>query len=322
MKLKQIKKTTEKDFKEVNKLINYSLYSKVSLINNIEKYITESEGKRIRPLIVLLITQALGYKKLNHILLSVVIEFIHTATLLHDDVVDESSKRRGKITTNIQWGNKTAILVGDFLYSRAFQIMTKIKNQKILNIIAKTTNIIAEGEVLQLLSQNNENITELEYLNIIYRKTAILFETAASTSAILTKCSQKIYENISKYGKHLGMAYQLVDDLLDYTSQEEKFGKVLGNDLKEGKTTLPLIYLINTCSKNEKKIIKNILQNKDEKNFYKIQTMMIKTKAIEYTLNKAKKEAKKAKQSIIDLPNSIYSENLINLTDFIINRKY
>ena len=246
MKLKQIKKTTEKDFKEVNKLINYSLYSKVSLINNIEKYITESEGKRIRPLIVLLITQALGYKKLNHILLSVVIEFIHTATLLHDDVVDESSKRRGKITTNIQWGNKTAILVGDFLYSRAFQIMTKIKNQKILNIIAKTTNIIAEGEVLQLLSQNNENITELEYLNIIYRKTAILFETAASTSAILTKCSQKIYENISKYGKHLGMAYQLVDDLLDYTSQEEKFGKVLGNDLKEGKTTLPLIYLINT----------------------------------------------------------------------------
>ena len=234
------------EMKSVNKFIETHLHSDVALINQISQYIIHSGGKRLRPILVLLSANALNNSnspaQQNSIRLAAVIEFIHTATLLHDDVVDESELRRGNSTANDLWGNAASVLVGDFLYSRAFEIMVSVKDMRVMEIMSHSTNIIAEGEVLQLLNCNDSTTTEERYLEVIHFKTAKLFESAAQLGAIINQSNSDIESSMAKYGMHLGTAFQLIDDVMDYSANEQDMGKHVGDDLAEGKPTLPLIY--------------------------------------------------------------------------------
>lgn len=318
--INKIKELISKEIKKVDNIINNSLNSNLRFINDVNKYIINNKGKRLRPMILLLIAKACKYKGNNHISSAAIIELIHTATLLHDDVIDESLIRRGKITINNKWNNKSAILVGDFLYSRAFQMMVKMKNIKILKILSNSTNTLSEGEVLQLIQKNNFNIDENNYLKIIHYKTATLFQAAANIGSLLNNKSNNISKNISKYGFHLGIIYQLIDDILDYLSKKTLYGKYDGNDLKEGKLTLPIIYILKYGKKEEKNyIINNMVNNKS--NLQEIKKIVINSNAIEYTMSMAKRHANEAKKAIISLPKSIYLDALIYIIDFVINRK-
>ena len=317
-----VKNLIRADSKAVDELIRENLRSDVMLISQVSEYIINSGGKRIRPLIALLAAKALNYSGKNHILTAAIIEFIHTATLLHDDVVDESKRRRGQDTANIIFGNQASILIGDFLYSRAFQMMVKLDEMKVLRILADTTNTIATGEVMQLINIHDPNIDENNYTQVIYRKTACLFEASGHAAAILADTDKTNRMAMINYGKHLGIAFQLIDDVLDYSaSSSEVLGKNLGDDLAEGKPTLPIIYAIKNSSPTEREIIQTAIKNGDLTKLAIIQEIIESTGAIKYTSMRAQEAAEKAVDASSILPDSKYKEALISIANFAVHRQ-
>jgi len=322
MLITRLKQVVSNDLNKVDKLIISSLYSDIALVQDIGKHIIQGGGKRLRPLLVLISANACGYSGDQQITLAAVIEFIHTATLLHDDVVDGSMLRRGNATANNKWGNEAAVLVGDFLYSRAFQLMVTTQNVEILRIIANATNTIAEGEVLQLLHQHNPETTEKNYLHVIRCKTAKLFEAAAEVGAVLANMPLHIQQALAQYGLHMGTAYQLIDDLLDYRSDNEAFGKALGNDLAEGKPTMPLIYLFQQGSPQQRALVAEAISNPSSSNLPEIQKVIMSSGALDYTLAFARREANLAKQAISELDASEHKTSALDLADFVVNRDH
>ena len=319
---KLIKNLTDSEAKAVDQLIIDELSSDVILINQMGHYIVGNGGKRLRPMLLLLAAKALGTVTNNHLILAAVIEFIHTATLLHDDVVDESDLRRGKESANVVWGNAATVLVGDYLYSSAFEMMVRTGNMRVMEILSKTTTAIAEGEVLQLLNCNNPETTESKYLEVIARKTAILFSAATRLSAVIVDATPEVEEGLAQYGQHLGIAFQLIDDVLDYKASPEDLGKNLGDDLAEGKPTLPLIYAIQHGSAEEAKIIVEAIQNGNREAFNEVYTIVQNTQAIAYTEQRADEEAEKAINALNVLPESEYKAALILLAKFSVQRNY
>ena len=317
-----IKNLTATEAKAVDQLIINELSSDVILINQMGHYIVGNGGKRLRPMLLLLAAKALGGVNDNHLILAAVIEFIHTATLLHDDVVDESDLRRGKESANAVWGNAASVLVGDYLYSSAFEMMVRTGNMRVMEILSKTTTAIAEGEVLQLLNCNNPETTEEKYLEVIARKTAILFSAATRLSAVIAGSSAVTEESLAKYGQHLGIAFQLIDDVLDYKASQEDLGKNLGDDLAEGKPTLPLIYAIQKGSEDEAKIIIDAIKNGDRDAFNEVYAIVKRTQAIVYTEQRADEEAEKAIAALHVLAASEYKEALTLLAKFSVQRHY
>jgi len=318
--LQQLYQPVTHDFAKVDAFILNQLKSNASLIDDIDEHIFKAGGKRLRPLIVLLCAHACGYKGQEHIALAAVIEFLHTATLLHDDVVDTSSMRRGRYTANHLWGNAPSVLVGDFIYSRAFQMMVQIGSMEVMKVLSSATNVIAEGEVMQLMNAKNAGLAYRQYMDIIYRKTAMLFEASSHASAVLSGASIDIVRALSDYGKHVGLAFQLIDDALDYQGNAEIIGKNLGDDLAEGKTTLPLIYLMQHGSASEASLVKQAIERCDITLLNELTHAVLTSGAIDYTIEKAKKQANLALESIQVLPASIYKETLCELADFSVAR--
>ena len=306
----------------VNRVIREQLHSDVPLVNQIAEYIISAGGKRIRPVLVLLIANAHGYRGINHHQLAAVIEFIHTATLLHDDVVDESSMRRGRQTANAMFGNAASVLVGDFVYSRAFQMMVSIGNMRVMQILADATNVIAEGEVLQLLNMHDPDVTEERYLQVIRSKTAKLFEAAAQLGALLAGASEADIEAAAEYGRSIGTAFQLIDDVLDYSGNSTDIGKNVGDDLREGKPTLPLIWLLQNGTIEQRKLVRTCIETGDEQHFDEILTAITTSGALAYTKSKAEKAARSAADSISSLRPSIFKDSLLQLSAFAVDRNH
>jgi octaprenyl-diphosphate synthase len=317
-----IKRLTADEAKAVDSLIVKQLSSDVLLINQMGHYIVSNGGKRLRPMLLLLAAKALGQTEHNHLVLAAVIEFIHTATLLHDDVVDESDLRRGKESANAVWGNAASVLVGDYLYSSAFEMMVGTNIMRVMEILSKTTTAIAEGEVLQLLNCNNPETTEAKYLEVISRKTAILFSAATRLAAVVSNASADVEEKLSQYGQHLGVAFQLIDDALDYKANKEELGKNLGDDLAEGKPTLPLIYAIKNSNPSDASVIIDAIKNGNRDAFNNVYAIVKSSKAIEYTEQRANEEAQKAMAALDVLPNSEYKQALLALASFSVQRSY
>jgi octaprenyl-diphosphate synthase len=317
-----IKELTSTEASAVDQLIINELSSDVILINQVGHYIVGNGGKRLRPMLLLLAAKALGGATDNHLILAAVIEFIHTATLLHDDVVDESDLRRGKESANAVWGNAASVLVGDYLYSSAFEMMVRTNNLRVMEILSKTTTAIAEGEVLQLLNCNNPETTETKYLDVIARKTAILFSAATRLSAVISNASEATEIGLAQYGQHLGIAFQLIDDALDYKATKEELGKNLGDDLAEGKPTLPLIYAIQNSNESDAKLIIDAIKNGNRDAFAEVYSIVQSTKAIDYTEQRADQEAQMAIAALDVLPNSEYKDALIQLAKFSVQRNY
>lgn len=317
-----IKQLTLAEAKAVDQLIVSELSSDVILINEIGRYIVTNGGKRLRPMLLLLAAKALGNVSQNHLILAAVIEFIHTATLLHDDVVDESDLRRGEASANAVWGNAASVLVGDYLYSSAFEMMVRTDNMRVMELLSKTTTAIAEGEVLQLLNCNNPETTEAKYLEVIARKTAILFSAATQLAGILSNAGEEIEKALAQYGQHLGIAFQLIDDALDYKATSEELGKNLGDDLAEGKPTLPLIYAIQNGTPEEAAIVIAAIKNGNREVFNDVYAVVKRTNAITYTENQADLQAQKAIDSLTILPASDYKNALILLAKFAVQRSY
>ena len=313
---------TFRDMKLVDNFISKNLETNVDLIKTISEHLILSGGKRLRPKLLLLVAGCCGYKGTNHHKLAVIIEFIHTATLLHDDVVDNSKLRRGKSTANDLFGNSASILVGDFLYSRAFQLINQINNDEILNEIANATNQIAEGEVLQLVNLENVNVSEIEYLKIVKSKTAKLFELSCLLGAIISDCDNLTKKNFSIFGTHIGIAFQLIDDILDYFGDANKLGKNIGDDLCQGKITFPIIHALRHGSKNKISQIKNLIAKPDEKNIKLICDIIEDIGSIEYTLDLAKSEIIKAKSIIKDLAPSVYKKTLLEFASMIVKKEF
>lgn len=322
MSLATLRSLVQTDLEATDRFISTELQSEIPFINQLIDYIINCGGKRIRPLLVVLTARALSYQNQDHIHLAAAIELIHTATLLHDDVVDSSSLRRGHETANTIWGNEASVLVGDFLYSRAFQLIVKIQNMKILNIFADATNIIAEGEVLQLLNCHNPDTTEESYYEVIQRKTAKLFEVAAQIGIALSPYSMQQMNAMQHYGMQLGIAYQLIDDALDYNSSAEEMGKNIGNDLAEGKPTLPLIYAMRHGTPAEIELIREAIKTGSTQNLEAIIAIIESTDAIKYTANAAKQHAYKAQSTLTHIPDSPYRQALHDLTEFVVERNY
>ncbi len=310
------------DFENVNALIIRQLHSDVGLVENIGHYLVEAGGKRLRPLLVLLSARACGYRGEAHLSLAAVIEFIHTATLLHDDVVDTSELRRGRATANARWGNAPSVLVGDFLYSRAFQMMVAMNSMEIMRILADTTNIISEGEVQQLINAGNPDTSETDYNAVIQKKTAQLFEAAAHTGAVLANADADTCMAMSRFGHHLGMAFQLVDDALDYCGNAEELGKNIGDDLAEGKPTLPLIHIINHGSSHQADLVKNAIRTADQSRMAEILDAIKATGAIDYAMARAEEHVAMARRQLHDLPVSDEKTALEQLADFAVNRSH
>jgi octaprenyl-diphosphate synthase len=310
------------DWSGVNRLIFQRLGSDVALVNQVAHHIIHNGGKRLRPLTVLLAARACGCDKQTHVFAAAIIEFIHTATLLHDDVVDSSRLRRGRESANALFGNQASVLVGDFLYSRAFQMMVEIGEMKILDVLANATNTIAEGEVLQLMNCNNPEITEEDYMEVIYRKTAKLFEAGTRIGAILSGQEDAIGEALSGYGRHLGLAFQLVDDALDYDATTEELGKNIGDDLAEGKPTLPLIYAMDHGSAAERHIIKEAIETGGTQNLTSIQLAIETSGGLRYTAERARGEAAAAIGELEALPQSKFRDGLASLAEFAVNRRF
>lgn len=317
-----IKKLVLPEFEAVDTLITNHLYSNIPLIEEISQHIIQSGGKRLRPLIVLLTAKAFGYRGEDHIALAAVVEFIHTATLLHDDVVDNSSLRRGQKTANVLWGNASSVLVGDFLYSRTFQILTRLSNLDVMNNLAETTNAIAEGEVLQLVKRNDPATNEHHYMAVICNKTARLFQAAAEVATMICQRPPKEQERMAQYGKHLGMAFQLVDDALDYMGEGEELGKNIGDDLAEGKPTLPLIHAMNHCSLEKSLLIKECIRTGGLSHLEAVMDAIQETKSLQYTLHKASEHAAIALDALADIQDSPYKEGLEAIAEFAVKRKY
>ncbi len=311
-------KAIVREFATVNKIIVDQLHSDVGLVENIGHYIVDAGGKRLRPILVLLSALANQYQGSNHLKMAVVIEFIHTATLLHDDVVDVSSLRRGRETANAQWGNAPSVLVGDFLYSRAFQMLVEIADMPIMGIMADATNLISEGEVQQMANAGNSKITEDIYRQVIYRKTARLFEAAAQVGACLSGSNQIAMAN---YGKHLGMAFQIVDDVLDYQGELDKTGKNIGSDLAEGKMTLPLIFARDNAGPEAAKLICESVSQRTSQHFHTILKYIQDCGGLKYSLSTAARESTAAKAALSGLPSSEYKDVMLQLADFAVSRE-
>ncbi len=306
----------------VDDLIRHSLHSDVVLIRSVAEYIIGGGGKRLRPALVLLSAKTAGYRGKSHLDLAAVVEFIHTATLLHDDVVDESQLRRGRKTANAEFGNAASVLVGDFLYSRAFQMMVTVGSMRVMEVLAEATNTIAEGEVLQLLNTHNADISEEGYIAIIHRKTAKLFEAAAQLGAILGGASDEVEQGLAKYGMHLGTAFQLIDDVLDYSGDAASTGKSLGDDLNEGKPTLPLIHVLRRGASEHASVVRRAIEQGGRDGFAEVLVAIKASGALEYASDAARAEALKARQALTVLPNSIYKDSLLKLASFAVERDH
>jgi len=322
MQLNDIQALVANDMDGVNASIRAQLHSDVVLIEQMGEYIISSGGKRLRPVIAVLSARACGYEGDKHHLVAAVIEFIHTATLLHDDVVDASELRRGKETANSIWGNEASVLVGDFIFSRSFEMMVQIGSMRIMEILSGTSNKIAEGEVLQLLNCNDPDTTEQKYMQVIQCKTAKLFSSAAQIGAVLAGRPESEELALEKYGMHLGTAFQIVDDVLDYRADSEAMGKNVGDDLAEGKPTLPLIYALSQGNDEQKSILREVIKEGDRNKLEQVLTIISQTKALEYTEKMAFQEAENAKQALQCLPNSDYKTALLSLADFSVSRAY
>ncbi len=319
MTIERIRNCISDDLLATDQLILSRLSSDVLLINQIGQHIIHSGGKRVRPLVLLLAARACGYKGKEHHTLAAVIEFIHTSTLLHDDVVDEADTRRGKATANANWGNAASVLVGDFLYSRSFQMMVEPGILRVLDIMAEATNTIAAGEVLQLLNCNDPDTDETRYREVIYRKTAKLFEAATRLGAVLADTPQ--WEDaLANYGKELGNAYQLIDDVLDYTANEIELGKSLGKDLSEGKPTLPLIYALQRATSEEQQLIRTAIEQGDDEHLAQITAIIRRTGAIEDTKAQALLASQAAINALSVLPDSPQKQALIDLAHLAVGR--
>lgn len=302
--------------------INRRLHSDIALIRQLGAYIIHSGGKRLRPAIVLLSARACGYRGHAHVQLAAVVEFIHTATLLHDDVVDASQLRRGRSTANAVWGNEASVLVGDFLYSRAFEMMVEVGNMPVMSILAHTTNTIAEGEVMQLLNVHDPSITEEHYLDVIRSKTAKLFEAAARLGAVLGDQPPAIEQAVARYGMHLGTAFQLIDDVLDYRADARTLGKNLGDDLAEGKPTLPLIHAMRTGTEAQRELVREAIKSGGLTRIEDVLAAIESTGSITYTARRAENEARLATQALSTLPDSVYKQALLDLAHFSVHRTY
>lgn len=321
MDLKNIQALTHDDMSAVNDLIYSQLQSDVALINQLGVYIVNAGGKRMRPMLTVLAARALNYQGHEHTSIAAIIEFIHTATLLHDDVVDESNMRRGRETANALFGNSASVLVGDFLYTRSFQMMTKLGDMRIMDILSDATNIVAEGEVLQLMNCNDPNTSEESYMEVIYCKTAKLFEAATRLAAVIANKDEQTENSMRDYGKHLGTAFQLVDDIMDYTADAKEMGKNVGDDLAEGKPTLPLLYAMKHGTAEQTKLIHDAIEHGNGmEHLEDILNAMKQTGALVYTQRKAEQEADKAINALSGIADSEHKQALIALAHIAANR--
>jgi octaprenyl-diphosphate synthase len=310
------------DLAEVDVALRASLESDVALIRQVAEYIITGGGKRLRPALLVLSARACGYRGVDKYSLAAAVEMIHTATLLHDDVVDESMLRRGHATANATFGNSASVLVGDFLYSRAFQLMVRLGSVRILEILSNATNVIAEGEVLQLMNAGNPDLSEEIYLAVIQRKTAKLFEAAAQLGAVLAECGPDDEARLADYGMHLGTAFQLVDDILDYSGDLNAIGKNLGDDLAEGKMTLPLIRAMKVGTKAEAAVIRSAITNGRLTDFQPVFDVLTRTGALDHARACAQRESDAAAACVAGLPASPHRENLLELASFAVRRAY
>ncbi len=322
MPLEAIRGCVETDMHAVDAVIRQRLYSEVALVRQISEYIINSGGKRLRPVLVLLSAGAFDYRGTYHHELAAVVEFIHTATLLHDDVVDESSLRRGRATANAMFGNAASVLVGDFLYSRAFQMMVGTGNQRVMAVISDATNVIAEGEVLQLLNCHDPDIDEERYLQVIHYKTAKLFETASRLGAILGGATQEVEDAMAEYGMRLGTAFQLIDDVLDYSGDHHETGKNVGDDLAEGKPTLPLIYAIKHGDAAQAGVVRHAIEQGGLEDLQGVLQAIRDTGALDYTRQQAEREVRAACAAISGLPDSMFKKSLLELAEFSVTRNH
>lgn len=322
MPLEAIRDFVKDDLEAVDQVIRRRLHSEVALIRQVSEYIVHSGGKRLRPLILILSAGACGYSGTDHHELAAVVEFIHTATLLHDDVVDESALRRGRATANALFGNAASVLVGDFLYSRAFQMMVSVDSMPVMRVLADATNTIAEGEVLQLMNCHDADIDEERYLRVIRYKTAKLFEAASRLGAILGGAEPQVEHSLAAYGMHLGTAFQLIDDVLDYSGDLQQTGKNLGDDLAEGKPTLPLIYAMRAGSPEQAALIRAAIQRGGTEEFPSVLRTIRETGALEYTRQQAAAESRAAMAMLEALPPTRHKECLLQLADFAVTRTY
>lgn len=321
MNLDDIRSLMSEDLPAVDRLIQARLHSEVVLIDQVSHYIINSGGKRLRPLLVLVAARACGYEGTRHIDAAAIIEFIHTATLLHDDVVDHSELRRGQNSANTVWGNQASVLVGDFLYSRAFQMMVDIGEMRVMQILADATNTIAAGEVLQLMNVHDPDTSEDDYRQVIYRKTARLFEAGAQIAAVLSASDAVTETAMVEYGRHLGTAFQLVDDALDFASSPEELGKNIGDDLAEGKATLPLIYAMQNSSEIDRKTIRGAILEGGLEQLDQITAIIESTGALQYTAAKAEEAARYSIAALANVPDSDYKQALISIAELSVQRR-
>jgi len=317
----EIQALMKSDLEMTDDILINRLNSNVELINQMSHYIINSGGKRIRPLLLLLCARATSYSGKDHHAMAVVIELIHTATLLHDDVVDESATRRGQNTANELWGNAPSVLVGDFLYSRAFEIMVEPNSMEIMRVLSKATNQISEGEVLQLLNIRNAKVSRSEYFEVIEQKTACLFKAACQIAGILSESSEELITALGSFGMHLGNAFQIIDDNLDYESDSSMIGKEIGDDLSEGKVTLPMIYALEQTTGKENKILTNAITEADASNIDNIVDILVNVNAFEFSRNVAKDESIKALNSLKVIPESNYRSALKHLCELSLERQ-
>ena len=323
MQLERIREPVTEDLRGIDRVIVARLASDVALVNQVAQYIIGAGGKRLRPLGVVLAARACGYQEGNrHVIAAAIIEFIHTATLLHDDVVDGSDLRRGRNTANHVFGNEASVLVGDYLYSRAFQMMVDLGNLRIQEVMANATNTIAEGEVLQLMNAHDPDTTEERYLDVIYRKTAKLFEAGAQVAAIVAGAPPEVEAAMADYGRHLGTAFQLVDDSLDYRADQAELGKNIGDDLAEGKPTLPLIYAMAHSPPDDTARLRQIVENGGLEQLAAVTRAIDSSGGLEYTARLARREADLAIDALSRLPESAYLGSLRALADFAVGRSY
>ena len=307
---------------EVDQVIRARLHSEVALVRQVSEYIIHSGGKRLRPALVVLAAKAMGHAGVQHHELAAVVEFIHTATLLHDDVVDASSLRRGRDTANALFGNSASVLVGDFLYSRAFQMMVSLHNLRIMEVLSDATNVIAEGEVLQLMNCNDPDIDEAAYLRVIRYKTAKLFEAAGRLGAIVQNAPREQEDALGDYGMHLGTAFQIIDDVLDYSGTSDVIGKNVGDDLAEGKPTLPLLFAMKHGSPEQAEVIRDAIKQGDASRFDEILSIVRSTGALDHARQQAEMETRLASGALSKIPDSQYKTALLELSAFAVSRDF
>ncbi|OQM34183.1 polyprenyl synthetase family protein [bacterium endosymbiont of Pedicinus badii] len=322
MKFIEILKLVQKDIDKVDYVMRKYMKSNIPLISKVSRYIINTQGKKIRPIIILLLAKIFQYKGNEHIKLAALVEFIHTATLIHDDIIDHSSFRRGKETVNKIFGTSIGILIGDLIYTKAFQIIYSIKSLKILKLISDAAFNIVEGEILQIENYKNLDITVQNYIKIVYKKTACLFEVCSQSVKIFRKIDKKQNKNLKNYGKNLGIAFQIIDDLSDYFSTKKVLGKQIGNDFIEGKITLPLIHCIKNCNMKQFHTIKKSMQNKKKNFLYEITSIMKEHNSFEFTKNFAKKKVQLATKNLNFLPNSVYKKALKSLGKYILDKNF